>query len=84
MNADQSIEPPYGFIQYKGTDVCMDVYCTCGNHGHFDGDFFYFWECSKCGRKYEVGCYVKMFEMTKDQLDKKRDENCTVDFKMDT
>lgn len=29
-------EGPTGFIQWKGTDVCMDVYCKCGYHSHID------------------------------------------------
>lgn len=29
----QHIPPtPNGWIQWKGTDVCMDVYCSCGYH----------------------------------------------------
>jgi len=30
---------PHAWIQWKGTDVCMDVRCSCGNHGHVDADF---------------------------------------------
>lgn len=29
----------HAFIQWKGTDVCMDFHCECGVHMHFDGDF---------------------------------------------
>lgn len=30
---------PYAFIQWKGTDVCMDFHCECGAHCHFNSDF---------------------------------------------
>ncbi len=56
-------EVPYGFIQWKGTDVCMDLHCVCGFHGHVDGDFFYFYKC-QCGRVYEVGVHVPLLLVT--------------------
>ena len=35
-------ENPMTFIQWKGTDLCMDFYCPeCGDHSHFDGEFAY-------------------------------------------
>ena len=33
---------PHGWIQWKGTDVCIDLHCECGSHGHVDGDFVYY------------------------------------------
>jgi hypothetical protein len=30
---------PHGWIQWKGTNVCMDVYCACGHHSHIDAKF---------------------------------------------
>lgn len=37
------------FLQWKGTDVCMDVECECGWNGHVDGYFAYAWRCGGCG-----------------------------------
>ncbi len=34
-----------GWIQWKGTDVCIDLHCVCGNNGHVDGDFMYEVQC---------------------------------------
>ena len=35
-------EAPYAYIQWKGTDVCLDVHCTCGAELlHYDGYFAY-------------------------------------------
>jgi hypothetical protein len=45
------------FIQWKGTDVCLDFHCRCGRHGHFDGYFAYRLRCS-CGLIYEMGTQV--------------------------
>lgn len=58
---------PHGTIQWKGTDVCIDLHCTCGYHGHIDSDFFYHYECSNCGAKYAVGIAVKLIPLTYDQ-----------------
>jgi len=58
-----SMEPidkhSHGWIQWKGTDVCMDVYCECGYHGHVDCDFAYYIKCP-CGRVYEVDSTVRL------------------------
>lgn len=42
------------FIQYKNTDICMDFYCECGAHGHFDGYFAYTVKCAHCGTVWEM------------------------------
>ncbi len=36
-------------IQYKGTELCIDVYCKCGVEGHFDGFFANNIRCPACG-----------------------------------
>ena len=51
---------PYGWIQWKGTNVCMDVYCKCGEHLHVDADFCYAVKCVKCKQIYELSCYIEM------------------------
>lgn len=47
-------EGPHGWVQWKGTSVCIDLYCECGHHGHYDGWFLYYWECSQCHKIWEV------------------------------
>lgn len=43
------------FIQWKGTDLCMDFNCpACGEHSHFDGYFAYHVECGQCGARWEM------------------------------
>ena len=51
---------PNTFIQWKGTDVCIDLYCTCGEQCHFDGFFLYAWQCPYCKRCWEMSCVVEM------------------------
>jgi hypothetical protein len=58
---------PHGWIQWKGTDVCIDIYCECGDHGHVDDEFFYHYQCHACGRRYEVGCNVALIPLRDDQ-----------------
>ena len=54
------------FIQWKGTDVCIDLYCDCGAHQHFDGDYLYSWECGNCGAVWEMGTEVSMTKIPSD------------------
>ena len=43
------------FIQWKGTDLCMDFYCpSCGKHTHFDGEFAYYIQCPSCGHYFKM------------------------------
>lgn len=57
---------PHAFIQWKGTDVCMDFYCDCGAHCHFDGDFAYVVECPHCTSRWEMPCFVFPRRASKD------------------
>jgi hypothetical protein len=54
------MENPIGYIQWKGTDVCMDCYCLCGEHFHIDGYFCYYVTCLKCKQIYEVSEYIHL------------------------
>lgn len=57
---DVKHKDPHGWIQWKGTDVCVDLYCICGRHFHFDGDFMYHVKCPKCGQTYEADGHIKL------------------------
>lgn len=64
---------PHGWIQYKGTDVCMDVHCKCGHMGHIDADFAYYVKCKACGTVYSCSGFIELIEMktvTNDVLDR--------------
>jgi len=61
-------DKPHCWIQWKGTDVCIDVHCSCGNHDHFDGEFFYLYECPKCHKKYSVGCNILLHELSDEDV----------------
>lgn len=54
---------PCAFIQWKGTDVCMDCYCVCGEQIHIDADFAYAVKCHHCNRVYEMSAMVEMREI---------------------
>ena len=66
---------PHVWVQWKGTDVCCDIWCPCGGKnelsnvptGHFDGEFFYFFRCPHCGQHWEVGTHVAIYPVTKEQ-----------------
>lgn len=50
----------YGWIQWKGTNVCMDVTCPkCGDSYHIDEEFAYYIHCV-CGTYYAVSGFVRL------------------------
>lgn len=51
------------FIQWKGTELCMDFYCPCGHHSHFDGLFAHFIKCGGCAQVYQLGTQVRAFKV---------------------
>ena len=53
----------HGWIQWKGTDACIDLHCKCGHLGHLDREFLYFYKCKACGAKYAVGQNVKLIPL---------------------
>ena len=59
----------HGSILWKGTDVCMTVHCECGHRAHVDGEFCYYYECAKCGKRYAVGQVVRLIPLTDAQAD---------------
>lgn len=54
---------PHGWIQWKGTDVCMDVHCVCGALGHVDAEFCYYVKCADCGRVYFCNGHIELIEL---------------------
>jgi hypothetical protein len=52
------IEETHAFIQWKNTDVCMDFYCDCGAHCHFDGYFAYAVKCPHCGTIWQMPSHL--------------------------
>lgn len=57
-------DAPHGWIQWKGTNVCMDIHCKCGAHLHVDREFFYSFTCGSCQTIYAVGATVRLVELT--------------------
>lgn len=55
---------PHGWIQFKGTELCMDVHCKCGELTHIDGMFVYFIKCGNCGAVYELNGHIELIERT--------------------
>lgn len=54
---------PHGWIQWKGTDVCMDVHCACGAQFHIDADFAYHVKCPKCNSVYMCNGHIELIKL---------------------
>jgi hypothetical protein len=66
LDAD-SLENPSAWIQWKGTDVCMDVRCDCGAVSHVDADFAYYYRCPSCREVFRVGQSIRLYPMSPDE-----------------
>ena len=60
---------PHGWIQWKGTDVCMDIHCKCGSLNHIDADFAYFVKCPNCGTVYMCNGHIEFIELEEEPDD---------------
>lgn len=69
---DKKEGQPHAWIQWKGTDVCMDVYCKCGKHFHIDAEFAYYVKCPKCKTVYMCNGHIELIEIENEP------ENCVV------
>jgi len=58
---------PTTFIQWKGTDLCADFYCVCGNQFHIDSEFVYAVQCPHCERRYELSARLELREMPSEE-----------------
>jgi hypothetical protein len=58
-----------GWIQWKGTEVCIDLHCVCGFDGHLDDSFLYRVHCPRCDRQFLVGQNIKLIEMTPEEIE---------------
>lgn len=78
LEIEQSLfrDKPHGWIQWKGTDVCIDLHCTCGEHLYFDGFFLYYFTCPYCDRLWEMGTYILMYEVPAERREAVLKDSC--------
>jgi hypothetical protein len=55
---EEEPEGVHAFVQWKGTDLCMDFQCECGESMHFDGYFAYVVQCPHCLVEWEMPAFV--------------------------
>jgi hypothetical protein len=55
----------HGWIQWKGTEVCIDIICRkCNHHTHFDGYSMYYIQCPYCKTVYEANGHIELIEVS--------------------
>ncbi len=69
---------PYVFLQWKGTDVCLDFYCPCGADTHYDGYGAATVRCPACDTVYELAIRLNARKTT-DPFDRKYARNLELD-----
>lgn len=60
---DFRTDQPHGWVQWKGTYVCMDIHCKCGHHSHIDAEFAYHVKCPECGTVYFCNGHIELIEL---------------------
>lgn len=70
ISAATRLEGAHGWIQWKGTNVCIDLHCKCGEHFHLDREFAYFTQCPKCSQYYALGSYVRLVPLALEEIGK--------------
>lgn len=58
-----------GWLQWKGTDACIDITCVCGANQHLDAEFLYTWRCPACKTLYDLSPHVRMEPVPADDDD---------------
>lgn len=56
------------YIQWKGVEACLDLFCVCGHDTHFDGYFAYNLRCVYCQRAYAVPDTVPLVELSAERV----------------
>lgn len=58
------------FIQWKGTNVCLDFHCSCtsDDFAHFDGWFAYLLKCNSCGKVWKLPQILQLTEATPEDI----------------
>ncbi len=66
--ATKEIPVPYGLFQWKGTNVCMECYCACGESFHVDAGFADAVKCPYCGTRYGISARVEIREIPAEEI----------------
>ncbi len=52
------------FLQWKGTEACMDIWCECGSGMHLDAGLVYQLKCMDCGALYLLPSSLPLQKIT--------------------
>jgi hypothetical protein len=55
----------HGWLQWKATNVFIEIRCICGETSDFDGYFMYAVQCPYCKRIYMANEHIQLIEVAK-------------------
>jgi hypothetical protein len=58
---------PHGRIQWQGTEVCIDLLCSCGTRWHEDEEGLFETICPSCQQWYVIDPYVMLRPITEQE-----------------
>jgi len=67
------------FIQWKGTDLCMDYTLPCGCDDHVDGMFCYTIYCPTHNRAFDLDTRIRFIEIDPDDRNPRSTYTCGID-----
>ena len=56
-------DKPHGWIQWKNTNVSMDIRCKCGHVANIQASFAYYVKCPNCNTVYMCNGHIQLIEI---------------------
>lgn len=55
-------EDAHGSMQWKGSDIYLDLHCDCGHTSNIKGDAVFFVKCPACNTIFELNGFIQLIK----------------------